>query len=296
MSEPPDVAVQFEPQRQRLFSLAYRMLGSHAEAEDVVQDAFLRFHGADLGRIDEPAAYLATIVTRLCLDRLKSARKRRETYVGTWLPEPLLTDDAPPRPDREVELAQDLSFALLLTLERLSPTERAAFLLHDVFGMDFAQISAVLERDSASCRKLAQRARTHLQSERPRFVIDSDEEQRILLAFFEASQGGDPDKLAALLTEDAIFYSDGGGKRLAALNPIVGRDRVTRFLLGVQTKARHEKPEAFVLRRVNQLPGVIIKYADGDVAVACFELHEGRVARIYLVRNPDKLAHVGWEA
>lgn len=296
MTQSDDAGGQFEPHRSRLFSLAYRMLGSHAEAEDVVQDAYLRFRGIDVSQIAEPAAYLSTIVTRLCLDRLKSARTRRETYVGTWLPEPLVTEEHPSQPDREVELAEDLSFALLLTLERLSPPERAAFLLHDVFALEFAQIAEVLERDATSCRKLAQRARDHIRQERPRFVIDHGDEQRLLTAFFEASQGGNAERLATLLTEDAILYTDGGGRRLAALNPIIGRERVIRFVVGVQSKASFEAPAAYIPRRVNQLPGVLLEYASGDIAVAGFELREGRIARIYVVRNPDKLAHVAREA
>ena len=289
MTEPQAAGTQFEPQRRRLFGLAYRMLGSRAEAEDVVQDAYLRFQSVDLEQVAEPAAYLSTIVTRLCLDRLKSAQKHREAYVGTWLPEPLLVDEEPSTPEREVELAEDLSFALLLTLERLTPIERAAFLLHDVFGVDFEQVGEALERDSAACRKLAQRAREHVHRERPRFVINTSEEQRLLSAFFDASECGDLAKLTALLTEDAILYSDGGGKRRAALNPIFGCDRVARFVLGVRAKASFEQPTAFVPSRINQLPGAILKYASGEALVVGFELRGGRIARIYLVSNPDKL-------
>ncbi|MDD9972261.1 MAG: sigma-70 family RNA polymerase sigma factor [Myxococcales bacterium] len=292
MTRPQGAGDRFEPQRRRLFGLAYRMLGSRAEAEDVVQDAFVRFQGADLGRIAEPAAYLSTTVTRLCLDRLKSARRRREAYVGTWLPEPLLSEADPPTPDKEIELAEDLSFALLLTLERLTPAERAAFLLHDVFGVNFEQLGEVLQREPASCRKLAQRARDRIHRERPRFTIEPDEEQRLVTAFFEASASGDPAKLTDLLTEDAIVYSDGGGKRRAALNPVIGRERVVRFVLGVQSKATFETPQALISRRVNQLPGVVVQYASGELAVAGFELRDGRIARIYYVNNPDKLAHL----
>lgn len=292
MTDPAAAAERFEPHRERLFALAYRMLGSRAEAEDAVQDAYVRLQGADTVELREPAAYLSTVVTRLCLDRLKSSRHKREAYVGTWLPEPLLTEAAPGTPDREVELAEDLSFALLLTLERLTPVERAAFLLHDVFGVDFQTVAATLEREPAACRKLAQRAREHVRQERPRFTVDADEEQRLLGAFLEASASGDPATLAALLTEDAILYTDGGGKRVAALNPIRGRERITRFVFGVQAKASFEAPTAFIPRRVNQLPGFVLTYESGDISVLGFEVRGGRIARLYAVRNPDKLQHV----
>lgn len=288
-----DVAADvFEPQRSRLFGLAYRMLGSRADADDVLQDAFLRFQGAQGVEVREPAAYLATIVTRLCLDRLKSASRRRETYVGPWLPEPLLAPEAPATADREVELAEDLSFALMLTLQRLSPPERAAFLLHDVFGCDFAGIATALQREPAACRKLAQRAREHVQRERPRFVIDKDAEERLSKAFFEAAAGGDLETLTSILTEDAVLISDGGGKRRSALKPIVGRDRVARFLVGVRRKASYEMPESMLVARVNQLPGVIFKYPSGAVDVTGIEVRDGRIARVYAVRNPDKLVRI----
>ena len=292
MTQQQDAGTQFEPQRKRLFGLAYRMLGSRAEAEDAVQDAYLRFQGADTGEVSEPAAYLSTIVTRLCLDRLKSAQKRREAYVGPWLPEPLVSEEGSFMPEREVELAEDLSFALLLTLERLSPIERAAFLLHDVFGMEFDQVGEVLERGTAACRKLAQRAREHVHRDRPRFVINTSEEQRLLSAFVDAAESGDLAKLTALLTEDAVLYSDGGGKRLAARNPIIGRDRVARFVLGVRAKGGFEMPRSFSSTRINQLPGAILRSEGGDLTAVGFELREGRVARIYLVNNPDKLMHL----
>lgn len=295
MTEAKDAATQFEPQRKRLFGLAYRMLGSRAEAEDAVQDAYLRFQAADISDVAEPAAYLSTIVTRLCLDRLKSAQKRREAYVGTWLPEPLISEEGSYLPEQEVELAEDLSFALLLTLERLNPIERAAFLLHDVFGMEFEQVGQVLERGPAACRKLAQRAREHVHRERPRLVIDTREEQRLLSAFVDAAESGDLAKLTALLTEDAVLYSDGGGKRLAALNPIVGCDRIARFVLGVRAKGGFQMPRSLNSIRINQLPGAMLKSESGDLTVVGFEFHARRIARIYLVNNPDKLAHLRQE-
>ncbi|MET0342330.1 MAG: RNA polymerase sigma factor SigJ, partial [Polyangiales bacterium] len=214
MSAPPDDphARLFEPDRARLRGIAYRMLGSVAEAEDVVQDAFLRFRAVTLAEVEEPRAFLSTTVARLCLDRLKSARVRREQYVGTWLPEPVLAD-APARPDGALELADDLTFALLLMLERLSPLERTAFILHDVFGVEFTAIAEVLGRTPAACRKLAERGRAQVSEGRARFVPEPDVEQRLLGAFLQASASGDLTAITGLLTEDAVMYSDGGGKR-----------------------------------------------------------------------------------
>lgn len=288
-----DHAALFEAERPRLMGLGYRMLGSLAEAEDVVQDAFLRFQAVDLVAIEDRRGYLSKIVARLCLDRLKSARARRERYVGTWLPEPLVESGAPPA-DASRELADDLSFALLLTLERLTPPERTAFLLHDVFGMEFEAIAQVLERTSASCRKLAERARAQVQAERPRFTPKPDEEARLLQAFLTASASGDVAALTSLLAGDAILYTDGGGKRRAALNPIHGAERVARFFAGLARKNRTlvPMPSAIVPRRVNNLPGWVLAYEDGDLAVAAAEVRNDVIARIYIVRNPDKLRHL----
>src|SRR5215510_13484011 len=221
-----DVAA-FEPHRRRLTGLAYRMLGSLSEAEDIVQDAYLRWHAADRGQVDNPRAYLSRTVARLCLDHLKSARVRRETYVGPWLPEPIV-DETALSPDSASELADDLSVALLMTLERLSPLERAAFLLHDVFDMEFADIAGVLDRSEGACRQLASRGRAHVSEERPRFRPSEDDVTRLTDAFHRAVLSGDAAQFADLLAQDAVLYSDGGGKRIAALNPIVGRDKILR--------------------------------------------------------------------
>jgi RNA polymerase sigma-70 factor (ECF subfamily) len=284
-------AAHFEPQRRRLIGLAYRMLGSLADAQDTVQDAFLRFQAVELSHVGDPPSYLGKTVARLCLDRLKSARATREQYVGTWLPEPLLEDSAP-LPEATMALADDLSFALMLTLERLSPPERTAFLLHDVFGMDFDAIGSVLERAPSSCRKLAQRARTQVQEDRPRFAADPEQETRLSEAFLVASSSGDVEALARLLAHDAVMYSDGGGKRKAALNPIYGSDRIARFFAGVLRKANHQVPQAVTLRRVNQQAGCLLQYENGDLVVAAIETRDGLVTRIYVVSNPDKLQHL----
>lgn len=301
----------FEPHRRYLAGMAYRMLGSVAEAEDVVQDAFLRWSsGAGAGEVIEaPRAYLARVVTRLCLDRLKSARARREQYVGTWLPEPLIEPMeggaaatsasaaagggklAVPGQEAALTLAEDLSFALLVTLETLSPLERAAFLLHDIFDMDFAQIAGVLERSEAAVRQLAARARAHVRDGRPRFspppVAD-----RLHAAFHAAASRGEMAALTELLAEDAVLYSDGGGKRRAALNPIYGRDKILRFFIGVGKKiAATLLPTEIEWVHVNGMPGFLMRGPEGPETMA-LEIVDGRIVAIYIIRNPDKLRHV----
>ena len=278
-------AASFEPHRQFLVGVAYRMLGSIAEAEDVAQDAFLRWDGVDRAAVVEPRAYLARIVTRLCLDRLKSARARREDYVGTWLPEPIVDDPL------ASEVADDLSVALLLTLDRLSPLERAAFLLHDVFDMDYAAIAGVLDRSEAACRQLATRGRDHVRrpDDKPRFARSREAEERLFAAFGHALASGDVAALGELLAEDAVFYSDGGGKRTAALNPLYGRDKIVRFFVGVRSK----QPPITAARtaRINGLPGYVLHTTEG-VETLAVETDGARIVAIYVVRNPDKLQHL----
>jgi len=285
------VLSQFEPERRRLIGLAYRMLGSYAEAEDVVQDAFVRFQAVDQDSVLDARSYLSTTVARLCFDRMKSARARHESYVGTWLPEPLVDPDSQ-TPDAQLQLADDLSYALLMILERLSPPERTAFLLHDVFGMEFEAIASVLDRSAAACRKLAERAREQVQAGRPRFRSAPEEEMRLFQAFSMASATGDLDALTKLLAEDAVMYQDGGGKRHAALNPIYGRDKIIRFTLRVQHKDNYKSPIAVIPCRVNQLQGCVMHYADGDLAVGAVEAKDGVITRIYIVNNPEKLRHL----
>ncbi len=270
----------FEPHRRYLAGIAYRMLGSVAEAEDIVQDAFLRWHGVDRAEIREPRAYLARTVTHLCLDRLKSARAQRETYVGTWLPEPVLDADA--------VLAQDLSLALLMALERLSPLERAAFLLHDVFDMAYPEIADILERTEPACRQLTARAREHVR-DRPRFQPTDEAAERLATAFHAAMTTGDLLAISKLLAEDAVFYSDGGGKRAAALNPIFGRDKILRFMIGVAGKGR--LPTEIRPAHINGMPGFVTRSPDGLDATA-LEIRDDRVVAIYMIRNPDKLRHL----
>src|SRR5215831_4084374 len=284
-----DVAA-FETHRRALTGLAYRMLGSRAEAEDIVQDAYLRWHAADRAAIEEPRRYLGTVVTRLCLDRMKSARARREAYVGQWLPEPIVDEtlDA----DAAGDLAHDLSVALMLVLERLSPLERASFLLHDVFGLDFAEIARALERGEAACRQLAARARVHIETDRPRFPASREDGHRLAAAFQAAMTSGDTQAFAQILAKDAVLYTDGGGKRAAALNPIRGADRILRFFAGVARKNPALAAMAARPATVNGLPGFVLRESDGSIDTMAVEHRAGRIVAIYLIRNPDKLQHV----
>jgi len=275
------------PHRGRLLGLAYRMLGSRSDAEDVVQDAYLRFAGAQ--GVHNPEAFLVTIVTRLCLDRLKSAKAQREIYVGPWLPEPVF-DAEGLSADAATELADDLSFALLLALDRLSPMERAAFLLHDVFDTPFSEIAAMLDRTEASCRQLASRARRAVRDNRPAPVATPDSHARLLQAFSDAVASGDVRQLAELLREDAVAITDGGGRKFAARNPIIGADKVARFFIGLAGKtAGHDVRIAPAV--INGAVGALL-YLDGELDLTLSMAVDGeKIAAIYIVRNPDKLRH-----
>ena len=285
----PEPADGFEPHRRRLRGLAYRMLGSVADAEDVVQDAFLRWHGADRTTVDDAGAFLSRIVTRLCLDRLKSARARRETYVGSWLPEPVLDADAFGSGEAE-NAALDLSVALMLALERLSPLERAAFLLHDIFDASFDEIAATLGRSPATCRQLAARARRNVRSERPRFPVPTEESERIARAFRAAAVSGDASALSQVLAASVVFTADGGGRASAVKAPLVGREAVARFFSRV---ARAPLGPGVVREaRINGLAGYVTRYADGTLQTTAFEIEDGLITAIHVVRNPDKLVHV----
>lgn len=279
----------FEAHRGRLLGLAYRMLGSRADAEDAVQDAWLKWSAADRGVIANAEAYLVTIVTRLCLDRLKSARATREIYVGPWLPEPVADTDAL-SPHAATEFADDLSFALLLALERLSPLERAAFLLHDVFDAPFSDVAQTLGRSEAAVRQLAARARKAVRDERPPRAAASDAHERLLGAFLAALTEQNADSLKAVLCEDVVVLTDGGGRKPAALNPIRGADRAARFYLGLLRKygARGVRMEAQPMR-FNGALGLAIFLNGALDQVLTIESDGERIAAIYAVRNPDKL-------
>jgi len=276
------------PHRGRLLGLAYRMLGSRSDAEDVVQDAYLRFAGAQ--GVHNAEAFLVTIVTRLCLDRLKSAKAQREVYVGPWLPEPVF-DAEGLSADAATELADDLSFALLLALDRLSPMERAAFLLHDVFDTPFSEIAAMLDRTEASCRQLASRARRAVRDERPAPATTPNNHARLLQAFGEAVASGNVAQLVELLRADAVALTDGGGRKTAARNPIVGAEKIARFFIGLAAKnAGHDIRVEPAM--INGAFGALL-YLDGALDHTMSMAIDGeKIAAIYIVRNPDKLRHL----
>ncbi len=281
---PSSRLADFQCEQKRLLRLAYRMLGSFSEAEDVVQDSWLKWEQVE-GGIDSPAAYLTRVVTRLCLDRLKSARSRRETYIGPWLPDPLVGSTDP-----DETIADDLTVTLMLAMERLSPLERAAFLLHDVFDVALSDVAVTLSREPAAVRQLASRARKHIQAARPRFSVEAAEADRITQAFFVAARDGDTASLASLLAQEVEIHSDGGGKVMAFRNVIRGVDRALRLFAGLQRK---NAPTAQLLRtaEIDGLPGYI-SVDRGLVQTTALDIRDGKIAAIYIVRNPDKLQHL----
>ena len=284
-------AASFEPHRRRLMAVAYRMLGSLVEAEDAVQEAYLRWHATDRANVRNGEAFLSRTVTRLCLDQLKSARRRREAYVGPWLPEPVL-ESATLDAGSASDYAQDLSVALMLTLERLSPLERAAFLLHDIFEVGFAEIAETLGRNEEACRQLAARARAHVRAARPRFHPGDEANAKLLAAFKKAAESGNAAGLAAYLAKDAVLLSDGGGKKAAALNPIHGADRILRLVEGLGRKGAG--PFRLRYAPINGMPGFILAGPDDDVETVALDIVDGKIVAIYSVRNPDKLHRVAF--
>jgi RNA polymerase sigma-70 factor, ECF subfamily len=285
----------YETLRPLMFSIAYRMLGSVSEAEDVVQDAFVRYQRAvDEGvEIESPKAFLSTVVTRLAIDELRSARVRREKYVGEWLPEPLVADDGEDDPAAQAEEADSLSMAFLLLLERLSPVERAVFLLHDVFGYDYEEVASIVGKSEGNCRQLALRARAHIEAEKPRFEATRQQREDLAARFFDAVGEGDVDGLVELLAADVVVYGDGGGKAPQWAAPIVGADRVARLFagLGRQLRAAGVTLEA---RRVNGQPGAVSFDPQGRlINVWSLDIVDGAVQTIRSVINPDKLQHLG---
>jgi RNA polymerase sigma-70 factor (TIGR02957 family) len=288
-------AQDLEELRREGFAIAYRMLGSVSEAEDIVQEALLRLHRASEGgvQIASPRAYLATTVTRLGIDHLRSARVRRETYVGEWLPEPVL-GDPDEDPARQAELADSLSMAFLVLLESLSPEQRAAFLLHDVFEYPYAEIADVIGASEENARQLAARARRHLEERRPRFESSREQREELARRFFAAAQEGDLEGLQSLLAEDVVLHGDGGGKAPAIARPLFGRRRVARTLLawaraGVRLGGISLRPAV-----VNGQPGAITLDGQGRlVSVLTLDIAEGQVQAVRSVVNPDKLRHIG---
>jgi RNA polymerase sigma-70 factor (ECF subfamily) len=286
------VSEVFEACRPRLYGIAYGMLGDRGEAEDTVQDAWLRFAGAGAdGVMRNAEAFLVTVTTRLAIDRLRSARIRRESYVGPWLPEPIVADPAQPDPADVAAEAEQLSLALLVALERLNPVERAVLLLRDVFDLDYDEIADVVEKTPANCRQIAARAREHAGEPARRRPVTREEEERVLTAFFAASLEGDLERLTEVLAADAILYSDGGGVVRAARKPIYGAAKCARFILGIQRKLDYTPPYSFA--RVNGEPAVRVHGPVGVASVMVFEIADGKVANLRLVNNPDKLGRAG---
>lgn len=275
-------AATFGALRPRLTRVAYRMLGSVADAEDAVQDAWLRWQAVDHQAVRAPEAFLRRVVTRLCLDQLKSARARREDYSGPWLPDPVV----------EGEEVEDVTLPLMLALERLSPLERAAFLLHDVFGESFEDIAESLGRDSAACRQLASRAREHVRSEKPRFPVDRAHGREIAEAFFAATRGGEIERLGAILAQDVSLHADGGGKRPAVARVMRGAGEVTRTFAALARLAQGRAGELIRFASINGLPGFVTREADGVLQTTALLIESGRIKAIYVMRNPDKLRHL----
>ncbi len=266
------------------------MTGSVMEAEDAVQEAYLRWQQASEDEVRSPSSYLSTVVTRLCIDRLRSARVRREQYVGPWLPEPVLGEQAK-EIESKADLEDTLSMSFLVLLESLTPVERAVFLLREVFGYEYAEIASLVGKSEANCRQISRRARQSVAARRPRFESSPKQEERLMEGFLQASLEGDMEALLALLSEDVTLYSDGGGKTRAALRPIYGADKVARFLTGILSNI----PPDFAVRqtRINGRPGLVGYFGDGSPqSVVSIEVAEGSIMAIRLVVNPEKLGSV----
>lgn len=289
--------------RPLLFSLAYRMIGSVSEAEDIVQEAFLRYYRASGAgaRVDSPKSYLCTVTTRLSIDHLRSARHRRETYIGSWLPEPLLAErqlgehllaDPTADPAHQAVSDESLSLAFLVVLESLSPVERAIFLLRDVFDLEYEQIAKIVGKSEVNCRQLATRSRRHLARGKPRFEVSRERRAELADRFFAACERGDLDSLVELLASEVVMYGDGGGKAESVRQPVRGQLQVARFLLGLARQARRR---SLVIRpvEVNRHPGALVLDPSGQViSVLSLEIADGRVRAVRSIVNPDKLAHL----
>jgi len=277
-----DVADVFTQYRPLLFSIAYRMTGTRADAEDAVQEAFLRWQAADRDSIESPRAFLITVVSRICVDVLKSAQRKREVYVGSWLPEPIVGPASEP-----AELAESLSLAFLHVLESLSPAERVAFLMHDVFDASYSEIAEALDTSGANARQLAARARQHLQGRRPKVRVEREKQSELLWAFVRACAEGDATALFGLLKQDAVLYSDGGGKVPAAINPIYGDDRIVRFILGLRRKTPGALGGFAV--EVNGAPGAAITMDGRPYMIHAIEVDEDRIRTVFCIMNPEKV-------
>lgn len=280
-----DPTALFQRLRPRLFGIAYRMLGIRADAEDIVQEAWLRWHGGGASDARTPEAWLVTVVTRLSIDRLRGAISEREHYFGPWLPEPLL--ECADSPERALEEAGNISTAFLVMMERLAPEERAVFLLHEVFDFDHAEVAAMVGKSEAACRKTLQRARERVRADRPRFAVDRADHLELLGRFVQAARSNDPGRVQVLLAADATYTGDGGGKAKTTVRVVLGAGRIARLVAGIERKwgerARHD------VIQVNGEPG-LLTWRDGVAdSITSFLVEDGRIAAIYVVRNPDKL-------
>jgi RNA polymerase sigma-70 factor (ECF subfamily) len=289
-----DIATEQHDQlRPLMFSIAYRMLGSVAEAEDIVQEAFLRIHDANAGEIQSAEAYASTVTTRLAIDHLRSARVRRESYVGTWLPEPLLTTSAEPDPAVRAELADTLSMAFLVLMESLTPIERAVFILREVFGYDYERIAGIVEKSEANCRQIFSRAKQRITDRTPRFEVSRQRRDELAREFFAAAETGEVATLERLLADDVAFYGDGGGKAPAVLKPVTGSIQVARFVIGIVRQV-HQQGGRVEPVEVNGQPGARLVASDGRLAtVLDLTIADGRIQSVRNVLNPDKLGHLG---
>jgi RNA polymerase sigma-70 factor (ECF subfamily) len=282
----------FEAHRDLMFAVAYRMLGTITDAEDAVQDAWLRWSAAPRADVADPRAYLARVVTNTALNRLRSVRSRREAYIGPWLPEPLLTETSPDAAER-AELTESVSMAMLVVLESLTPDERAVFVLREVFGFDHAEIAAALGRSAPAVRQLAHRAREHVQARRPRFDVDWNQQREVTERFLAAAAGGDIDGLMTVLAPDVTVLTDGGGKARAALRPITGAAKAARFLAAIASRPymgvsiADMTPEP---AEINGSPGTLIMAGGRVIAALTLTVSGGRITAVQLLANPDKLA------
>ncbi len=291
----------YERHRPLMFSIAYRMLGSASEAEDIVQEAFLRYHRAEAAAgepggsagISSPKAYLSAVTTRLCIDYLRSARARREAYLGEWLPEPLLTDNSAPDPEGLAEQADSLSMAFLLLLERLTPVERAVFLLHDVFGYDYDEVARIVGKSADNCRQLALRARRHVGEQKPRFEASRSKREELAGRFFSAVGHGDMDGLVSMLAADVVVYGDSGGTSPSWPRPIVGRDHVSRLLAGVAQQIRQAGISIQRAEFNGQAGARLLDPGGRLVSVFVLDIADGQVQTVRSIINPDKLRHLG---
>lgn len=279
----------FESHRPRLFRLAYGMLGRVAPAEDAVQEAFIRWQKQDIEQIYSHRAYLSTIVSRICLDKIKSARSQREQYIGPDLPEPVLVSDIE-TPEEEVKLAESLSMALLVVLDQLTPVQRAVFLLREVFDYDYAAIAKAIDKTESHCRKIAQRAREKINERKPRFEGYPTDQHKLITTFMEAVRKGDLSEIEQMLAKEAILYSDGGGKVAAARKPITGAANITKFLIGIQKGVTQTIRINFTV--VNGEPGIMVYLDDQLNNVWSFHIEDDNIQSIYIVLNPEKLDHL----